>query len=59
MSNKFKAITVVVQVVGLYKTISIIVGVPAMIAIIINIWHSFTNDQQIVVTRLTKKEETK
>lgn len=48
MSNTFKAITVVVQVIGLYETISIIVGVPAMIVLIINIWHSLTNSQQIV-----------
>jgi len=48
VSNKFKAITVVVQVIGLYETISIIVGVPAMIALIINIWYSLTNSQQIV-----------
>lgn len=49
MSNKFKAITVVVQVIGLYETISIVVGVPAMIVLIINIWRSLTNSQQIVV----------
>jgi len=45
VSNKFRAITVVVQVVGLYETISIIFGVPAMIALSINIWHSLINDQ--------------
>ena len=48
MSDKFKAITVFVRVIGLYETISIIVGVPAMIALIINIWYSLTNSQQIV-----------
>lgn len=49
MSNKFKAIAVVVQVIGLYEAISIIVGVPAMVTLIINIWHSLTNNQQIIV----------
>jgi len=53
VSNKFKAITVVVQVIGLYETISVIVGVPALITLIINIWHSLTNTQQIILVTVT------
>lgn len=49
MSNKFKAIKVAVQAIGLYETISIIIAVPAVITLIINIWHSLTNNQQIIV----------
>jgi len=48
VSNIFKAITVVVRVIGLYEIISIIIGVPAIILLVINIWHSLTNSQQIV-----------
>ena len=49
MSNRFKTVTAVVQAIGLYETISVIIGVPAMITLIINIWRSLTQNQQIVV----------
>lgn len=52
MSNKYRIIPAVVQTIGLGETISIIIGVPAMITMIANIWHSLSTNQQIIVAIL-------
>ncbi|MBA7499446.1 hypothetical protein ES704_02190 [subsurface metagenome] len=49
MSNKYRVIPAVVQTIGLGETISIIIGVPAMITMVANIWHSLSTNQQIIV----------
>ena len=49
MSNKYRIISAVVQTIGLGETISIIIGVPAMITLIVNIWHSLNTNQQIII----------
>jgi hypothetical protein len=48
VSNKFKAIAGVVQAIGLYEIISIIIGVPSVIVLIIDIWHSLSRNRQII-----------
>lgn len=49
MSNKYRTIPAVVQTIGLGETISIIIGVPAMIILIVNIWHSLNTNQQVTI----------